>query len=85
MSDTYRGNHEAYANVFTIYCALVNFEQIECEHPLREEDRDFYVRLLVAMQQKNEEKKKKKGRTEERRYRKENERFGQKYPINASV
>ena len=60
MSDTYRGNHEAYANVFTIYCALVNFEQIECEHPLREEDRDFYVRLLVAMQQKNEEKKRKK-------------------------
>jgi len=52
MSSTFRGSHETYAPIFTICCALVNFEQIECDHPLRERDMRFYVRLQASIKQK---------------------------------
>lgn len=57
MEKRYRGSHEMYSDIFTICCALVNFEQIECNHPLRERDRHFYLRLLVELQRKQEEKR----------------------------
>lgn len=56
MEKRYRGSHEMYSDIFTICCALVNFEQVECNHPLREKDSRFYLRLLAELQRNKEEK-----------------------------
>ena len=71
MSNVFRGDHKTYEDYFTICCALVNFEQIVCDHPLREEDSDFYKKLLVTMQRdikrREEEKVKRKQKLAARR------------------
>lgn len=60
MSDTFRGAHETYSAIFVICCALVNFEQIENDHPLRENDGKFYYKLKALVNQKREEKEARK-------------------------
>lgn len=69
MSSIYRGNHDNYADLFTICCGLVNFEQIICNHPLREDDRKYYLKLQASIRGKNlkeiekaKEKRKKQAR-----------------------
>ena len=56
MSNKYRGSHESYEDIFTICCALVNFEQIEIDHPLRSSDGSFYQKLEASLMIKKEEK-----------------------------
>ena len=64
MGSTYRGCHENYADIFTLCCALVNFEQIECDHPLRDSDQTFYVKLGASL---NQEKQQRDEKARERR------------------
>lgn len=55
MSSVFRGSHDTYADIFTVCCALVNFEQIECNHGLRACDHKFYVRLQASIKAKKKE------------------------------
>lgn len=59
MSSIYRCSHDHYTNIFILCCALVNFEQIECDHPLRNDDMRFYQRLQASIKQKKKEKEEK--------------------------
>ena len=60
MSSKYRGCHELYSNIFILCCALVNFEQIAIDHPLRESDSRFYQKFQTSIQIKIKEDKEKR-------------------------
>ena len=71
MYEKYRGDKKDYAEVFTLCCALLNFEIVECGHTLRDSDKRFYDRfkaMMVLDKEKNEKalKKKKKQQAESR-------------------
>lgn len=50
----YRGSHERYALIFKVCCALVNFEILN-GHPLRSEDRTFFIKHRATIRKLNEE------------------------------
>lgn len=82
MSSVFRGGRETYENYFIICCALVNFEQIVCDHPLREDDSIFYKKMLVTMERKikeREEEKNKKKKKQALRRKKIFKRFGMNF------
>lgn len=79
MSNVFRSDRDSYTSYFIICCALVNFEQIICNHPLREDDSIFYKKLLVTMERKmkeREEMKNKKKQKQAARRKKIFKRFG---------
>lgn len=58
MKYQYRGMHEKYEYYFLSCCALVNFEILMCDHPLREEDGEFYQKLCASIKEKHIHEKK---------------------------
>ena len=51
IGSKFRGDHKNYENIFTLCCALVNFEIRECGHGLRKEDGDFYRKHMTQVHQ----------------------------------
>ena len=76
MSAVFRGSHEYYSDIFTICCSLVNFEQIECGHPLRNTDKQFYVKLQASLKQKKLDEKEKAKENRKRQARNRRKAYG---------